>query len=287
MIYFWVGFAGRFEACVLMLNVATPSTHSCIPRLHLPPHPPPNSAVLPIGLGLTLILNGIFLAHHINNDNALTLPDVLAKRYGKTVEVLVSCCTIASFCCLLAGNLVGMGAIIGYTWGFNQSAAIWLSAAILWCYTVSGGLFSVAVTDVIQGFSGFSGCLVCALYLITTQDPQAPPPSIGFPSYVYPNEDICALYGGVPCTFVTGACCYDTATWCPENGTSCVADNGAYPIGDQRIFSDQMTSPTSLSPFPNAIYWYVMRTYLPARQLLGLSFKAPLTMSSCVYLSLL
>lgn len=80
------------------------------------------------------------------SDNALTLPDVLAKRYGKTVEVLVSCCTIASFCCLLAGNLVGMGAIVGYTWGFNQNAGIWLSAAILWSYTVSGGLFSVAVT---------------------------------------------------------------------------------------------------------------------------------------------
>jgi len=214
-------------------------------------------AVLPIGLGISLILNGIFLAHHINNDNALTLPDVLAKRYGKTVEVLVSCCTIASFCCLLAGNLVGMGAIVGYTWGFEQNAAIWLSAAILWAYTVSGGLFSVAVTDVIQGFSGFSGCLVCALYLISTQDPSAPPPSIGFPDYVYPDEDVCAMYGGVPCTYVTGACCYDTAMWCPPNGTFCTTDNGAYPVGDQRIFSDQMTNPTSLSPFPNSIFWYV------------------------------
>ena len=66
-----------------------------------------DGAVIPIGLGLSLILNGIFLAHKINGESALTLPDVLAKRYGKLVEVLVSLTTITSFLMLLAGNLVG------------------------------------------------------------------------------------------------------------------------------------------------------------------------------------
>ena len=66
-----------------------------------------DGAVIPIGLGLSLILNGIFLAHKINGESALTLPDVLAKRYGKVVEVLVSLTTITSFLMLLAGNLVG------------------------------------------------------------------------------------------------------------------------------------------------------------------------------------
>eukprot|EP00984_Skeletonema_dohrnii_P033250 scaffold29187_cov59-Skeletonema_dohrnii-CCMP3373.AAC.1 len=45
-----------------------------------------DGAVLPIGLGLSLILNGVFLASKINKDGALTLPDVYAKRYGKVVE---------------------------------------------------------------------------------------------------------------------------------------------------------------------------------------------------------
>ena len=66
-----------------------------------------DGAVLPVGLGLSLILNGIFLARHVNNDNVLTLPDIYAKRYGKTVEILISCVTITSFLFLLAGNLVG------------------------------------------------------------------------------------------------------------------------------------------------------------------------------------
>jgi Na+/proline symporter len=86
-----------------------------------------DGAVLPIGLGLSLILNGVFLASKIHADNALTLPDVFGKRYGKLVEVMASICTIISFLCLLAGNLVGMGTIISYLLGISQEASIWVS----------------------------------------------------------------------------------------------------------------------------------------------------------------
>lgn len=115
-----------------------------------------DGAVLPIGLGLSLILNGLFLARHINAErNVLTLPDVFGKRYGKIVEVLVSIATIISFMMLLAGNLVGMGVILGYLWGLSTEQGIWITFCIVWAYTVSGGLFSVAYTDVLQGIMGW------------------------------------------------------------------------------------------------------------------------------------
>ncbi len=91
-----------------------------------------DGAVIPIGLGLSLLLNGIFLAHKINREQALTLPDVLASRYGKSVEFLVSLTTITSFLMLLAGNLVGMGVVTAYLWGIEESAGIWLAAGIVW-----------------------------------------------------------------------------------------------------------------------------------------------------------
>jgi Na+/proline symporter len=103
-----------------------------------------DGACLPVGLGLSLILNGIFLARHINNDQVLTLPDVYAKRYGPLVEILVSLATITSFLFLLAGNFVGMSNIISYVWGIDFEAAVWITAFIVWAYTVSGGAFSVA-----------------------------------------------------------------------------------------------------------------------------------------------
>ncbi len=206
-----------------------------------------------MGLGLSLFLNAIFLAHHVNNDHVLTLPDIFAKRYGVTVEVLISLSTITSFLMLLGGNLVGMGAILSYLWGMDESGAVWLSAFIIWAYTFTGGLFSVAYTDIVQGAMGWSGCLVAAYYLVANQFPSAPPPSIGFASpiatYVYPNQEISDMYGGVPCQNVTGSFC--TSPDVPY------MDNGAYPIGDQRIFMNQQFDPLALSPFPNGFVWYV------------------------------
>ena len=106
---------------------------------------------------------------------------------------------------------------------------------------------------------------------------SAPPPSIGFPGYVYPNEEICNMYEGVPCEFVDGGCCYNTEKYCsdPSDPATCsLIDNGAYPFGDQPSFSNQMTSPTSLSPFPNAIYFnWVTLIVLAFGNLAALDFQ--------------
>jgi len=209
-----------------------------------------DGCVLPIGLGLSLILNGIFFARKINDEKVLTLPDVYAKRYGKLVEILVSITTIVSFLFLLAGNLVGMGAILGYLLNIDDpAAAVWISMILILLYTACGGLFSVAYTDCIQAAIGWFGCLFAAFYLINNKE-QAPPPSIGFEGYIYPDNigdgGVCDMYSGVPCTNDPSLCCYNT-----EIQTA--GDNGAYPFGDKRVFNNQMTDPYSLTPFPNAI----------------------------------
>lgn len=223
-----------------------------------------DGAVLPIGLGLSLILNGLFLAHHVNNEMVLTLPDIYAKRYGVAGELAASVCTCVSFLCLLAGNLVGMGAIVGYIFGVTDTAAVFISGFICLAYVASGGLFSVAYTDVVQSCVGMIGCLAVAFWLIGNSAEEAPPPSIGFPNaenasavagwYMYPDDATAALYDGVPCEIDTSAKCYNQQLHCPEGG-ECVADNGAYPFGDKRVFNNQMTDPYALTPFPNAIFW--------------------------------
>jgi Na+/proline symporter len=140
-----------------------------------------DGVVLPLGLGTSLLLNGLVLAHHVNNEVVLTLPDIFARRYGATVEVLVSFATVVSFIMLLAGNLVGFAKICSYLWDIESEVAVAVAAFVIWLYTVSGGMFSIAYTDVVQGLFGFSGCAVFAFYMIATEEFSAPPPSIGFP----------------------------------------------------------------------------------------------------------
>ena len=206
-----------------------------------------DGAVLPIGLGLSLILNGIFLAHKVNEELVLTLPDIYGKKYGKAVEIVTSICTCCSFLCLLAGNLVGMSVILAYIFDISEVGAVFLSGIICLAYTACGGLFSVAYTDVVQAAIGMIGCLSVAYWLINNAKEEAPPPSIGMPKtaayttvtsgtvanqdigfYVYPDDATAAMYDGVDCEFTAGAKCYNAAKWCPSED-NCVADNAAYP----------------------------------------------------------
>lgn len=210
-----------------------------------------DGAVLPLGLGISLILNGVFLARHVNTDEGvLTLPDVLAKRYGKIVEVLVSCATIVSFIMLLAGNLVGTGVVLSYTWGLSSATGIWVGCLIVWGYTVCGGLFSIAYTDVVQGLAGWTGA-AAFIYYMMKNEVRAPPPSIGFPGYIYPDSigdgGICDMYEGIPCEYEPDKCCYNAALWCPTPD-NCRSDNGAFPIGDKPIYGNQMGYFLALSP---------------------------------------
>jgi Sodium:solute symporter family len=98
-----------------------------------------------------------------------------------------------------------------------------------------------------------SGCIVCAFWSIANL-PEAPPPSIGFPAYVYPDQETCDLYSGVPCVNDVTKCCYNEDKWCPSPD-NCRADNGAYPFGDLPYYPGQMLDSLALTPFPNAIFW--------------------------------
>ena len=108
-----------------------------------------------------------------------------------------------------------MGVITAFVWGIDETAGIWTAAVIVWVYTVSGGLFLVAYTDVAQGVAGWSGCIICAFWFIANSVP-ASPPSVGFPGYMYPNEELCERYDGIPCTYNTDECCYNETRWCPS-----------------------------------------------------------------------
>lgn len=226
-----------------------------------------DGAVLPIGLGLSLFLNGVFLARHVHRANVLTLPDIYGRAYGPAVEVLVSIICCISFIALLAGNLVGMSVILGYLGDLPLEASVFVSGVILFLYTISGGLFSVAYSDVLQSSIGISGCLVLAFYFIANAENAAPPPSIGFPGYKYPDlkgdGGACDMYSGVQCFWDKAACCYNEAKWC--KGGSCRADNGAYPFGDLPIFYSEMSDPSALAPFPNAIFCARARPTRPTR----------------------
>ncbi|CAM9703494.1 unnamed protein product [Ascophyllum nodosum] len=125
-----------------------------------------------MGLGLSLVINGVFIARYINKAHCLTLPDFYGKAFGPAVEVLVSLLTCISFICLLAGNLVGLSTIIRFLFGGNLATSVFIAGIITMIYTGAGGLLSVAYTaDVAQASLGIVGLLTAGAWMLSNREP--------------------------------------------------------------------------------------------------------------------
>ncbi|HLU58346.1 MAG TPA: hypothetical protein VKZ81_23040 [Pseudonocardia sp.] len=107
-------------------------------------------ASLPLGLGLCLLLTGIFFAKPMNRMGLLSLPDFYRITYGRGIELVASVLMIFSFCILLAGNLVAGGFLFERFLGTSYPLGVLLIVGVVLAYTIAGGMFSDAYTAFIQ-----------------------------------------------------------------------------------------------------------------------------------------
>lgn len=107
-------------------------------------------ASLPLGLGLCLLLTGIFFAKPMNRMGLTTLPDYYRLRFGRPVEVMASVLMLIAFAILVAGNLVAGGFLFEYFMGFPYWLGVVLIAAIVLLYTSAGGMLADAYTAIVQ-----------------------------------------------------------------------------------------------------------------------------------------
>ena len=124
-------------------------------------------AALPVGLSLCLFLTGTFLAKPMNRMGLITIPDFYRVKYGRVVELMAAFIMSISFSFLLAGNLVAGGFMFQTFLGMSYVGGITLLAALVFAYTVSGGLFAVAYTDAIQILIALVGTFGLLAYLVT------------------------------------------------------------------------------------------------------------------------
>jgi len=107
-------------------------------------------AVIPIGLGVCLLLVGAFYAKPLNKMSMITLPDFYFRRYGNGAEGISSILMIISFLILVAGNLAACGFILEIVFGIDYFWGITIAALAVVIYTIAGGLFASAYTNLFQ-----------------------------------------------------------------------------------------------------------------------------------------
>jgi len=106
----------------------------------------------PFGSSFCLLFVALFFARAFYRMDLLTIGDFYHKRYNKTVEVTTSIAITLSYLGWTAAQLTALGLVFSVLSGgkISLETGIYISAAIVLGYTIWGGMWSVALTDLFQ-----------------------------------------------------------------------------------------------------------------------------------------
>ena len=109
------------------------------------------AALEPIGPGICLLLVGLFYAVPLRRAGLLTLGDFFAKRFGRKAEIACAAVMVPSFFGWIAAQFSVLAALLGDLFGIPLGTGLLLVAAVSIGYTLIGGMWSVTLTDALQG----------------------------------------------------------------------------------------------------------------------------------------
>lgn len=106
----------------------------------------------PFGASLCLILVGIFFAAPLYRMKLLTIGDFYKRRYGRVAEVLTSLAIVVSYLGWVGAQIVALGLVFNVVSGdlISQEMGMWIGAVTILIYTFFGGMWAVAITDLVQ-----------------------------------------------------------------------------------------------------------------------------------------
>ena len=106
----------------------------------------------PFGASVCLVLAALLFARLFYRMNLLTIGDFYKQRYGKGVEVLTSVAIVMSYLGWTSAQMTALGLVIYVLSGamVDLNTAIYIGAGVVVIYTIFGGMWSVAFTDLFQ-----------------------------------------------------------------------------------------------------------------------------------------
>ncbi len=109
-----------------------------------------SGAALVFMIGLGLIGLGVLLAGRLAKAGVYTVPELMAKRYGISAK-LVSAAIMAAYALMIATtSTIASGTVFNSLLGVSTTVAILIAGGIVVLYCVTGGMWSLTLTDIIQ-----------------------------------------------------------------------------------------------------------------------------------------
>jgi solute:Na+ symporter, SSS family len=121
----------------------------------------------PLGATFCLIFVAVFFARAFYRMDLLTLGDFYKKRYNKTIEVVTSGIIVISYLGWTSAQLTALGLVLWVISGgaLTLTQSIIIGTVIVLFYTIWGGMWSVAFTDLFQTVVIIIGLFIVAWFV--------------------------------------------------------------------------------------------------------------------------
>ncbi|KAM4595392.1 high affinity choline transporter 1-like [Fundulus diaphanus] len=124
-------------------------------------------ALMPVPYVLTFFLGGFFFAKPMRENKYMTMMDPFQKKYGNVLSSALIFPALVADVLWVARTLVSLAGTMRVILELPYVYSIIISSVVAIVYTLLGGLYSVAYTDVIQLILIFVSLWVCVPFLLT------------------------------------------------------------------------------------------------------------------------
>ena len=106
----------------------------------------------PFGSSLCLIMVGLFFAAPLYRMNLLTIGDFYKQRFGRKVEVLTTIAIVISYLGWVGAQITALGLVFNVVSGgeISKLAGMCIGSSTILIYTLFGGMWAIAITDLLQ-----------------------------------------------------------------------------------------------------------------------------------------
>ncbi|CAB3380690.1 Hypothetical predicted protein [Cloeon dipterum] len=160
----------------------------------------------PFGYALSLVFGGIFFANEMRRQGYITMLDPLQDNFGERMGGLLFLPALCGEVFWAAGILAALGATLSVIIDMDHRTSVIFSSCIAVFYTLFGGLYSVAYTDVIQLFCIFIGLWMCIPFAMMDEHVGSLSPSVvdwigevdESQRWYYIDYGLLLIFGGIP-----------------------------------------------------------------------------------------
>ncbi|XP_023122537.2 high-affinity choline transporter 1-like isoform X1 [Amphiprion ocellaris] len=122
--------------------------------------------IMLMAFSASYILGGLVFVKPMRDRKYMTMLDPFQIKYGKALTAVLSLFSLFTDVMWVTVSLTGLGATMSVVLDLSYTVSIWISVAVAITYTLLGGLYSVAYTDVIQLVLIFVGLFICVPFVM-------------------------------------------------------------------------------------------------------------------------